>query len=203
MAVGTRKRAFLAVLAAAAVILCVSAVRGAGTGSDGAAAQGGVAPAKSCITMKGLKEDMIDGSVRDLGGKYPYNVGGSATYFDYLKDAHGKRLATVYGSANVPSRLENGDMAEYSDERIEFSDGAVEAQGIYNITEAEKGAWQYLPVVGTEGKYRGMIGKRHFQITKMGVALKGWIELCPAGMSKPGDAAEHGDAPSERDSGVS
>ncbi|WP_190143929.1 allene oxide cyclase barrel-like domain-containing protein [Streptomyces glebosus] len=165
---------------AGVVVLSISAVPGAADESTGETAHQTSDRATGCVAMKGLKEEILDGSMRDLGGRYPYNVGGSATYFDRLTDADGKRIATVYGRANIPSRLENGDMAEYSDERIEFSDGAVEAQGIYDITKAEKGAWQYLPVVGIEGRYRGMLGKRHFQITKMGKSLNGWIELCPA-----------------------
>lgn len=180
MAFGMRARAFLATLAAGAAVLSVGAVRGSAAEGDGEAAPWTSGQVKGCITLEGLKEEIVDGSMRDLGGPYPYNVGGSATYFDYLNDADGKRIATLYGRANIPSRLDNGDMAEYSDERIEFSDGAVEAQGIYNITRAEKGAWQYLPVVGVEGRYRGMLGKRHFQITKMGKSLNGRIELCPA-----------------------
>ncbi|MFF9351706.1 hypothetical protein [Streptomyces sp. NPDC014734] len=164
-------------------MISLSAVRGVADDGTGGTAHQTSGRAKDCIVMKGLKEEIVDGSMRDLGGRYPYNIGGSATYFDHLTDADGKRIATVYGKAEIPSRLDNGDMAEHSDERIEFADGAVEAQGIYDITRAEKGAWQYLPVIGIEGRYRGMIGKRHFQITKMGKSLNGWIELCPAGSS--------------------
>lgn len=179
MALRMRTRALLGTLMAGVVVITLSAAQGAA----GESAHWTSGRAKGCIAMKGLKEEIVDGSMRDLGGRYPYNVGGSATYFDRLTNADGKKTATVYGRANVPSRLENGDMAEYSDERIEFSDGAIEAQGIYDITKAEKGDWQYLPVIGVEGRYRGMLGKRYFQITKMGKSLNGWIELCPAKLS--------------------
>jgi hypothetical protein len=139
------------------------------------------AATSACVTMRGMSETIVDGSVRDLGGPYPRSVGGSSTYLDHLYDSTGRQVATVYGKANVPMRLAGGDLAEYSDERIEFSDGVLETQGFYDITRAEKGVWQYLPAVGVEGRYRGMVGKRHFKITKLGKSLVGRLELCPAG----------------------
>ncbi|MEY9946415.1 hypothetical protein [Kitasatospora sp. GAS1066B] len=184
MAFGFRSRTGLAALAALVAALSTAAVLVGPTSIDAAAAGAAApAPGQTCITMKDMTETILDGSVRDLGGPYPHSIGGSSTYLDYLYDSTGKKVATLYGKANVPLTLPGGDLAEFSDERIEFSDGVIETTGFYDITQAETGSWQYLPVIGVEGKYQGMIGKRHFQITKMGKSLNGWIELCPAGQA--------------------
>ncbi|MFI9161985.1 allene oxide cyclase barrel-like domain-containing protein [Kitasatospora aureofaciens] len=183
MAFGFRSRTGPAALAGLAALSTAAVLLGP-AGTDAAAAgPAEQAPAQACLTMKDMTETIVDGSVRDLGGPYPHSVGGSSTYLDHLFDPAGKKVATLYGKANVPMTLSNGDMAEFSDERIEFSDGVIETAGFYDITNAETGTWQYLPAIGVEGRYRGMVGKRHFQITTMGKSLNGWIELCPAGQS--------------------
>lgn len=174
MSLGIRTRAVLLTVACAAVV-CADQTPGAAREQP---------PAPSCLSMQNLSEKIIDGSERDLGGPYPFSVGGSSTYLDRLYDAGGAQVATVYGKANVPMKLANGDMVEYSDERVEFADGVVETEGFYDITQAGAGVWQYLPAVGISGRYKDMLGKRHFRITKLGASLSGWIELCPAGAAK-------------------
>jgi hypothetical protein len=167
--------------AVALSVVCV-AVCCADQASGAARAQPAAAPA--CVTVKDMSETIVDGSERDLGGPYPFSIGGSSTYLDRLYTSTGAQTATVYGKANVPMRLGNGDLAEYSDELIEFADGDLEAAGFYDITQAAKGVWQYLPAVGISGRYKDMLGERHFRITKLGATLSAWIELCPAGSAK-------------------
>ncbi|MTD58855.1 allene oxide cyclase barrel-like domain-containing protein [Amycolatopsis pithecellobii] len=179
MQLGSRARAIVAAVACAAV-LCADQVAGIAQGAEPAPTP----PAPGCLQLTGMSEKIIDGSIRDLGGPYLSSVGGSSTYLDHLYDASGAEVATVYGKANVPMKLDNGDVIEYSDERIEFADGVLEAAGFYNITQAGRGEWQFLPAIGVSGRYRDLLGKRHFRITKLGESLSGWIELCPAGTAR-------------------
>jgi hypothetical protein len=180
MSFGIRTRAVLS-LTVCAALFCVDQVPGAA-----GVPVSGQAPTVGCLTLTNMTEEIVDGSVNNLGGPdpYPFSVGGSATYLDRLYDSAGTKVATLYGKANIPMRLANGNMVEYSDERIEFADGVLETAGFYDITQGEKGIWQYLPAVGISGRYQDMLGKRHFQITKLGKSLNGWIELCPAGSAK-------------------
>ncbi|QMU71580.1 hypothetical protein [Streptacidiphilus sp. P02-A3a] len=193
MARGIRSRSALTVLAVCVTVLGADAVLGGASVPRAAAAPAQQpaqapqsAPAQGCITMKGMTEGIIDGSVQDLGGPYPESIGGSSTYLDYLYDSSGKKVATVYGKANVSLRLKNGDLAEYSDEQIEFADGVIQTQGFYDITAAaKKGTWEYLPAIGVSGRYQGMVGQRHFEITQLGKSLNGWIQLCLPGATAP------------------
>ena len=107
-------------------------------------------------------------------------MGDSATYLTHLYDSDGKQVGTVEGKANIPYTLPNGDVLEYSEERITLPGGVIETQGFYNLTQGLAKVWQFLPAIGVSGGYEGKLGKREFQIVKKGADLNVKISLCPA-----------------------
>lgn len=163
----TRVRVIVPLVAVTAALLTGSATSSA-------------APPQGCVVLDDLSETIVDGTENELGGPFP-SVGDSGTYLDRLHDRSGNQVGTVYGLINVPFALPDGDLVEHSDERIDLPDGSVEAAGLFNVTQADgHKAWQFLPLVGTSGRYRGMVGKRHFQILEFRHSLNARIEMCPA-----------------------
>lgn len=167
------RRVALSVLATAAVTLALAA----GSGAPSSAAQ-----RDGCVAVDNLSETIVDGTENELGGPFP-SVGDSGTYLDRLYDPAGKLAGTVYGLISVPYKLPNGDLIEHADERITLPDGTFEAAGLFNVTQAEQKVWQFLPLVGTGGRYQGMVGKRYFQILEFRHSLNARVEMCPAGAS--------------------
>ncbi|WP_103337399.1 allene oxide cyclase barrel-like domain-containing protein [Amycolatopsis sp. CA-126428] len=159
------------------VLLSAALTLAAASGVPGSAAP---QVSEGCVVIDNLSETIVDGTENELGGPFP-SVGDSGTYLDRLYDPAGKPAGTVYGLINVPFALPGGDLIEHSDERIELPEGTIEAAGLFNVTQAERKVWQFLPLVGTGGRYQGMVGKRHFQILEFRHSLNARIEMCPAG----------------------
>jgi hypothetical protein len=175
-------RSSTAVLGVAALAV---AATGARAKSAPAIAQTADASAHRCHVLDGLTEKIVDVSINPLSGPYPA-IGDSSTYLTYLYDGSGKHIGTVYGEANIPGHLPNGDVAEYSAETITLPGGTIETEGIYDITLGATGHWQFLPAIGISGDYRGELGKREFLIVKAAAQLEVNIELCEPGASVGG-----------------
>jgi len=138
------------------------------------------APSPGCNLYDHLTEKITSLSLNELGGKYP-SLGDSATYVTYLYYADGKKMGTVYGKANVPATLPNGDLLEYSEEVIQLDGGTIDSQGLYDITKGFAGEWQFLPAIGSSGAFKDKLGRRSFHIIKVGESLDASIEVCPVG----------------------
>ncbi len=135
-------------------------------------------PSPGCNIYDNLTEHIAGTSANLEFGAYPA-VGDSTTYITHLYNAAGQQVGTVTGKANIPFTRPNGDIMEYSEETIELPGGTIDTQGFYDITKGLAGAWLFIPAVGTGGGYKGKLGKRSFQITKVGESLNARIEVCP------------------------
>ncbi|MTD58853.1 allene oxide cyclase barrel-like domain-containing protein [Amycolatopsis pithecellobii] len=132
-----------------------------------------------CVVLDGLREQSIGQVNNTLGGPYPA-IGDSATYVHQLHDHGGNQVATIHGKTNVRLRMADGGLLEFFDERIEFGDGTVLAQGYY-----ERGAGaQFLPLIGTAGVFRDKLGRRTFEPLDAAGSATTTFTLCPAGILK-------------------
>lgn len=134
-------------------------------------------PARGCDIFKNLTEKFESESEDTAFGPYP-SVGDSSAYITYLFDSKGTKIGTVYGESNVSYRQPDGDIIEYTGETIDLPGGTVKTAGFFDINKGLKGIWEYLPVLGVSGIYRGKLGRRSFQIVKPGILLNAEIELC-------------------------
>lgn len=158
----------------------------AGTVSCGSPAASTGTP--GCVVLSGLREEMVGEVTTSWAGTAPREgspaIGDGAAYVRRLRNAATGLTATVYGTSHVRTHMANGHLLGYVDERIEFDEGTVQAQGLYDLTAAEAGASQYVPVIGLTGSFRDKMGRHTFRAAGASGNLRGAIDMCPAGMLK-------------------
>lgn len=166
--------------------LLTAAVLLTGTVSCGRAATSTGDP--GCVVLKGLEEKAVGEVTTSLAGTPPQGrspeLGDGSAYVRRLYGPEAEPTATVYGTSHVRRRLPNGHLLGYVDERIEFADGTVSAQGFYDLTAAMAGTSQYVPTIGLTGSFRDKMGRRTFHTVAQGGDFSATIEMCPAGMLK-------------------
>lgn len=169
---------------AGALVIAATTVSCATASASSEAAKLAADPPEGCVVLDNLKEEIVGGTETEEGGKWP-SVGNSGTYIDYLYDENGKKIATVFGEVNVLYKRPDGHLMEWAHERIELDGGVIEAQGIFDVTRADKQhTWEFAPAVGISGGYKEKVGRRYFQIVEFRKKLNAKIELCPVGAPK-------------------
>ncbi|MCX4638591.1 hypothetical protein OG301_34705 [Streptomyces platensis] len=141
-----------------------------------------------CVVLRDLQERAVGKVTTSLTGTLPQDrsprLGDGSAYVRHLYGAEAEPTATVYGTSHVRRRMPNGHLLGYVDERIEFADGTMSAQGFYDLTAAMAGASQYVPTIGLTGSFRDKMGRRTFHTVAQGGKFSAGIEMCPAGMLK-------------------
>jgi hypothetical protein len=160
------------------VVIAAGTASCATASSASTVAQLAAQPPPGCVVLDNLTEKIVGGTETEVGGPWP-SVGDSGTYVDYLYDPDGKQVGTIYGKIAVLYARPDGHLMQWADERIELAGGVIEVQGIFDVTQAETGTWEYGPAVGTSGGYKEKVGKRWFQIVEFRKRLNAKIELCP------------------------
>lgn len=152
-------------------------------GSAACAGHGSAADLPGCVVLDHLSEHVVGTATSTLGGPYP-SVGDSATRVALLYDAGHTAAATVYGKSHVRLRRPDGHLLAYADDKIEFRDGTVQAQGFYDLTDRSAGRSQFIPAIGTTGSFRGKLGRIAYRPARPGGDPAVVIAMCPAGMLK-------------------
>jgi hypothetical protein len=164
-----------------ALVLASGTVSCASSGTASDVALLAADPPQGCVVLDNLSEEIVGGTETEEGGPWP-SVGDSGTYVDYLYDKDNKKIGTVFGEINVPFARPDGHLMEWAHERIELVGGAIEVQGMFDVTRAEsEHTWEFGPAVGVSGGYREKVGRRYFRIVEFRKKLDAKIELCPAG----------------------
>ena len=101
-------------------------------------------------------------------------------YMSKVFDSSGDQIATVTeGRIHIlGERPVDGHLMDHATEEIAFADGNVHAEGIFDLTKMMEGEWQGLPLMGTSGRYCGMIGVEIFQAIELPVKFHEKIILC-------------------------
>ncbi|MFF9351708.1 hypothetical protein [Streptomyces sp. NPDC014734] len=141
-----------------------------------------------CVVLRDLEERAVGEVTTSLAGAPPLDrspkLGDGSAYVRHLYGSGAEPTATVYGTSHVRRRMPNGHLLGYVDERIEFPDGTVTAQGFYDLTAAMAGTSQYVPTIGLTGSFRDKMGRRTFHTVARDGEFSADIEMCPAGMLK-------------------
>ncbi len=119
-----------------------------------------------CLVLDNLTEHFIPGSGSVTGaGPNPSEptVGQRGTYSMRIVDAAGDQIGSMLnGTTYVYAQAANGDFLSQGDEHITLNDGAIHAEGNYDLSATLAHNWQAIPAVGTSGRYRGMHGVELF-----------------------------------------
>jgi Allene oxide cyclase barrel like domain len=92
-------------------------------------------------------------------------VGDYGTYQDDLIDADGNKIGEVFGRAEgVYQRPSDGHLFSWYVEDITLPDGTAVYEGPLDVTLAQTGAPLRVPIVGTGGKYDGLLGTREVTV---------------------------------------
>lgn len=168
------------------VRLLAAAVLVAGTVSCGSAASSTGDP--GCVVLNDLEEKTVGEVTTSLAVGRPREgsavIGDGSAYVRHLFGPGAEQVATVYGTSHVRRRMSNGHLLGYVDERIEFADGTVSAQGFYDLTAAMAGTSQYVPTIGLTGGFRDKMGRRTLHAVEGRGRSDTTIRMCPAGMLK-------------------
>ncbi|MGW0604790.1 allene oxide cyclase barrel-like domain-containing protein [Streptomyces sp. NPDC002640] len=86
------------------------------------------------------------------------------TYDSTFVTADGEHVGSLKGTGRILyERSADAHLMMYYREEITFPDGTAQTAGWVDGTAILGGAWQRFPIVGTGGRYEGMIGLRSFQ----------------------------------------
>ncbi|MFF9587558.1 hypothetical protein [Streptomyces achromogenes] len=124
---------------------------------------------------------MLAAATSTLGGPYP-SIGDSMTRVARLYGTGPTAAATVYGKSHVRLRQPDGHLLAYADDRIEFREGTVQAQGFYDLTDRSAGKTWFIPTIGTTGSFRGKLGRITYRPARPGGDEAVVITMCPGGM---------------------
>jgi len=92
-------------------------------------------------------------------------IGDYGTYQDDLLDADEKKVGEVFGTAElVYQRPSDGHFFGWYIEEITFPDGTARYDGPLDTTLARTGVPVKIPIVGTSGRYEGLLGTREATI---------------------------------------
>ena len=92
-------------------------------------------------------------------------IGDYGTYQDDLIDADGNKIGEVFGRAEaVYIRPSDGHSFAWYIEDITLPDGTASYEGPLDTTLARTGTPVRVPIVGTGGRYAGLLGTREVTI---------------------------------------
>jgi Allene oxide cyclase barrel like domain len=100
------------------------------------------------------------------GGDYSsVQIGSHGTYRDDLIDERGEKIGTVFGYAEaVYRRPSDGHVFSWYHEEITLPDGTAVYDGPLDTTLARQGGLTRVPIVGTGGRYEGLLGTREIKV---------------------------------------
>jgi len=107
-------------------------------------------------------------------------AGITGDYMSKVLDSAGTQIATVTGGRIhiLGERPSDGHLMDHAKEDIALADGTIHAEGVFDLNILMDGGWQGLPLVGTSGRYRGMIGVEIFQAIELPVRFHEKIIMC-------------------------
>ncbi|MEX5634711.1 allene oxide cyclase barrel-like domain-containing protein [Parafrankia sp. FMc2] len=92
-------------------------------------------------------------------------VGDYGTYQDDLIDADDKKIGEVFGRAEgVYQRPSDGHLFSWYVEDITLPDGTATYEGPLDVTAAQSSVLLRFPIVGTGGRYEGLLGVREARV---------------------------------------
>jgi len=112
-----------------------------------------------------LTGDLDQGAI-EAGDYSSIKIGTLGTYFDHLIDADGQKIGELFGRAEaIYKRESDGHLFNWYHEEITLEDGTALYDGPLDTTEARKGGITRLPIIGTGGRYEGLLGVRELRVT--------------------------------------
>ncbi len=135
-----------------------------------------------CVVLDNLTEQFTATVQSQLASAPSGGIGDSSVSVGRLYST--ATSAKVYGENYVRMRLSDGHLLGYANDLIEFGDGTVQAQGFYDLTNADAGQQEFIPTIGTTGVFRNKLGRFTFRTEQAGKQFSASIEMCPAGILK-------------------
>lgn len=97
-------------------------------------------------------------------------IGYMTVWFGSIQNADDAAQAPAPASGNlaiVGKDASTGATTAHMSELIQFSDGAIRYDGLYNRTDAIAQKWITVRAVGVSGRYAGLSGTVHWRITSI------------------------------------
>ncbi|MEV3861665.1 hypothetical protein AB0J38_46110 [Streptomyces sp. NPDC050095] len=164
---------------ATAVTFALAAIAATVTGAASTAGASAPAAPAGCQVFTDLAEVTVTMDEHDVAPTGP-SVGDLGVYRDEVRDAGGKLVAVVYGSARMLyNRPSDGHLIGLWTEKFEFVNGGKgTAVGVTDIADLMKGTAVVEGFSGTGGRYLGWHGTREWVRTS-GDTARTTITLCP------------------------
>ncbi len=117
------------------------------------------------VTQELKMVSSVDQDAVETGDYASVKIGDSGTYFDHLIDADGQKVGEVFGRAEAVYRRESdGHFFSWYREEITLPDGTALYEGPLDTTAAIAGGVVRAPIVGTGGRYEGLLGLREVRV---------------------------------------